>query len=403
MEKEKQELMYESQNDLFSKSNSLISSKYKASLLEQKLLNIVLARLQQKNYIDKGEADGLVCEIRAKELKEMLGVTGGSFYAQLKPAAAAMTSRIIGFVNDEIESFKYISLITSAEYKDGIFTVKFNHELKKYLNPKTQFTMLELPVILKYRSLYSLRLHEILLSKCYKKKRVGVTKYTSKETDGRHYRVEISLSELKLSLGVVNAESYAVQRILNGSSAPDYDKAVEKASEKSFNTWYDFKKKVIEVAVKELNEVDNGITVSYEPMKAGKGGKVYGITFYVELIEKKSEKEQAENDDKLHQLNEDEQFEVQFQVKTMIKESLTFKDIKAICDTAEYDIEKIKTAYRVAESSGNITNLVGFMVKAIKEGYSAPVRKKTKNKFNNFPQRDYDYDKLEKQLMSHQG
>lgn len=403
MEKEKQELMYESQNDLFSKSNSLISSKYKASLLEQKLLNIVLARLQQKNYIDKGEADGLVCEIRAKELKEMLGVTGGSFYAQLKPAAAAMTSRIIGFVNDEIESFKYISLITSAEYKDGIFTVKFNHELKKYLNPKTQFTMLELPVILKYRSLYSLRLHEILLSKCYKKKRVGVTKYTSKETDGRHYRVEISLSELKLSLGVVNAESYAVQRILNGSSAPDYDKAVEKASEKSFNTWYDFKKKVIEVAVKELNEVDNGITVSYEPMKAGKGGKVYGITFYVELIEKKSEKEQDENDDKLHQLNEDEQFEVQFQVKTMIKESLTFKDIKAICDTAEYDIEKIKTAYRVAESSGNITNLVGFMVKAIKEGYSAPVRKKAKNKFNNFPQRDYDYDKLEKQLMSHQG
>lgn len=403
MEKEKQELMYESQNDLFSKSNSLISSKYKASLLEQKLLNIVLARLQQKNYIDKGEADGLVCEIRAKELKEMLGVTGGSFYAQLKPAAAAMTSRIIGFVNDEIESFKYISLITSAEYKDGIFTVKFNHELKKYLNPKTQFTMLELPVILKYRSLYSLRLHEILLSKCYKKKRVGVTKYTSKETDGRHYRVEISLSELKLSLGVVNAESYAVQRILNGSSAPDYDKAVEKASEKSFNTWYDFKKKVIEVAVKELNEVDNGITVSYEPMKAGKGGKVYGITFYVELIEKKSEKEQDENEDKPHQLNEDEQFEVQFQVKTMIKESLTFKDIKAICDTAEYDIEKIKTAYRVAESSGNITNLVGFMVKAIKEGYSAPVRKKTKNKFNNFPQRDYDYDKLEKQLMSHQG
>lgn len=397
MEKETQELVYESQNDLFSKSNSLISSKYKASLLEQKLLNIVLARLQQKNYIDKGEEDGLVCEIRAKELKEMLGVTGGSFYTQLKPAAAAMTSRTIGFVNDEMESFKYISLITSAEYKNGIFTVKFNHELKKYLNPKTQFTVLELPVILKYKSLYSLRLHEILLSRCYKKKRVGATKYTGKDTDGKHFKIEIGLSELKLALGVVNAESYAVQRVLNGSSAPDYDKAVEKASEKSFNTWYDFKKKVIDMAIKEINKVDNGIMVSYEPMRGGKGGKVYGLRFFVELANKDTKEHQEEQ----RVLSEDEQFDVQFQVKSMIKEKLNFKDIKTICNAAEYDIEKIKAAYQVAESSGDISNLVGFMVKAIKEGYSAPVSKKAKNKFNNFHQREYDYNALERELMSH--
>lgn len=402
MEKEKHELIYESQNDSFSKSNTLISSKYKATLLEQKLLNVVLARLQQKNYIDKGEVEGLVCEIRAKELKTMLGVTGGSFYSQLKPAAAAMTSKTIGFVNDEMESFKYVSLITSAEYKDGMFTVKFNHELKQYLSPKTQFTVLELPVILQYRSIYSLRLHEMLLSRCYKKKKVGVNKYVgSKDSDGRHFKIEMGLSELKLSLGVVNAESYTVQRILSGSSAPDYDKAVEKASEKSFNTWYDFRKKVINVAVDEINSIDNGIMVSYEPLKGGKGAKVYGVMFYVELIKDKSGNDKNNDAKEVKNVpNEEEQFEIQFQVKTMIQEPLTLKDIKAICEAADYDIEKIHTAYNIASSASNISNLVGFMVQAIKDEYSAPIKKQKVNSFNNFPQREYDFSELEKQLTN---
>ncbi len=34
-----------------------------------------------------------------------------------------MTSRTIGFVNDDIEAFKYVSLISSAEYSGGMLTV----------------------------------------------------------------------------------------------------------------------------------------------------------------------------------------------------------------------------------------------------------------------------------------
>ena len=41
---------YESQNDSFSKSNTLINSKYKASLFEQKILNIILAKLQHESF-----------------------------------------------------------------------------------------------------------------------------------------------------------------------------------------------------------------------------------------------------------------------------------------------------------------------------------------------------------------
>lgn len=400
------EVSYESSNDIFSKSNSLISSKYKASLLEQKLLNIVLARLQQKNYVDKGVNEGLVCEIKTTELKNLLGLKsqGGSFYEQLKPAAAAMTSRTLGFVNNEMESFKYISLITSAEYADGIFTVKFNSELKKYLNPKTQFTVLELPILLQYKSIYSLRLHEMLLSRCFKRKNVGVAKYTGKESTGKHYKFDIGLSELKLSLGVVNADSPPVRKILSGASTPDYDKAVEKATEKSFNAWGDFRKRVIEVAVAEINKMDNGINVEYEPLKGGKGAKVYGITFYVNLCDSEEKDEVEEKSEEKAVLTEDEQFEVMFQVKTLIKETVSLKDIKTICETANYNFNKIETAYKVANDVQNITNLVGFMIKAIKDEYSESVKaehkRKRENRFNNFHQREYDFDEYEKKLLN---
>ena len=304
------QIVYESHGDLFPKSNSLINSKYKASLMEQKLFNIVLSRLQHRQFEDEGEIGGLVCTLKASELKNMLGVTGGSFYTQLKTAAASMTSTTIGYVNDEIEAFKYMSVITSAEYKKGLFTVKFNYELKKYLINEAPFTVLDLPIILSYRSVYSLRLHEILLSKCYKKKRPGVSHYTKRDSTEGKFKIDIGISELKLSLGVVNADSKAVKAILVDSAYPDYDKAVERASEKSFKDWYEFRRGVIDVAVKEINEVDNGTYVTYEANKAGQGGKVYSITFFVELGNKNVDNKNVEQSEpgrskKSNEINEE--------------------------------------------------------------------------------------------------
>ena len=42
---------YESLDDSFKKANLLIESKYKASLVELKILDIVLARIQHKKYV----------------------------------------------------------------------------------------------------------------------------------------------------------------------------------------------------------------------------------------------------------------------------------------------------------------------------------------------------------------
>ena len=405
------EKIYETHNDAFAKSNYFIASKYKATLLEEKLWNIALSRIQQQQYIDKGELGGLEIKLKASELKKMLGITSGTFYAQLKQAAAALTARTMGFVNDELKAFKYVSAILSSEYYKGILTIKFNPELKQYLTPDTKFTVLDIYTMLQYNNLYALRLHEMLLSCCYKTKKVGMSKYTLKETDGRHYKIDSNLNELKLFFGIVNAELPSVKRVLNGSKTPDYDKAVEKASEKSCNVWYDMRRQVLDVAIKEINEMDNGISVFYEPVKSGRGGKVCGVSFFVELADPKGKPQEQQEANR--ELTEDEKFEVQVSVHTMLakltNDRVKMKGVSAICKAAGYDIGKIQVAFEVASAAGKLENPVGFFIKAIQDGYQPglPVKgkqagKKSKNSFHNFEPRAYDWDDMERQLLQAQ-
>ncbi len=105
-------------------------------------------------------------------------------------------------------------------------------------------------------------------------------------------------------------------------------------------------------------------------------------------------------------MTEDEEFEFLFELKDLIKEKLTAKDLRAIAKAADWDKEKIEAAYEIAcACAAPIPNLTGFLVAAIKNEYQKPVAKeqsgepKSKNRFNNFEQREYDYADLEKRLL----
>ena len=120
------QIVYESHGDLFPKSNSLINSKYKASLMEQKLFNIVLSRLQHRQFEDEGEIGGLVCTLKASELKNMLGVTGGSFYTQLKTAAASMN------LSTKNEIFSAMVVYGFLSYENGRVRIPNKELMEKF-------------------------------------------------------------------------------------------------------------------------------------------------------------------------------------------------------------------------------------------------------------------------------
>ena len=373
------------ENSRYSKSNFLISAKYRSSLLENKITAISLAKIQKNEYTEENGC--ITCHIPAAELKELLNGNDGSFYSQLEPVAQSMTSRSIGMSDPERGTFHYMAAITNADYENGVFTMRFNSDFKQYIsNLKSNFTILELPVMLKFKSVYSFRLYELLTSKCYYPKGV-------KRIQDGTFKINFNLSELKLSMGVVNAELDAVRRELNNKEKPDYDKAVEKSPEKRFNTWYEFRRRVLNVAVDEINDKTE-LYVEFEPAKGGRGGKVHGVTFYVK--EQKEDLTEEIVEDQKKELSSDEKEDFIYEMGQLFAaEGLKRSDIKAICEVADYDAKVIKSAKDLLSTAKNVENITGWIISCIRDGYESTGRtsgrqggEMSKLFFGSFDQRD---------------
>ncbi len=369
----------------YKKSNFLIGAKYKSSLLENKILAVSLTKVR------KDENGQLISTVTASELKKYMKKTNGSFYDQLYCCADNLANRQIVMEDRENNKFMILNIVQTALYDNGKFTVKYNADLEKYLYGLQQnFTKLSLPVMMSFKSVYSFRLYELLKSKAYYPR--------DKKKAENLFRITFSLSELKLDLGAVNSSYDRVQRVLKGSS-PDYDKAVEAAKEKTFARWGDFKDRVIDVAVNEINSMPEAcMNVSYELGKAGRGGKVYEVSFIVKLTSA------------MAGLMEPEVVAVPVitadigvveQIDSLLeKEDMRVRDIKAIAVAAENDFVRVKNAYDIyRKQKVKAANFTGWMIAAIKDGYQDS-KKYMGNGFYDFEQNEYDFRQLEMQLLS---
>jgi len=381
-------------NDTYSKGNLLITAKYRSSLLENKLLAIALANIQNSYEDDNGN---LISELKASEIKKLMGDSSNSIYRHLEPIAQQMTGRTIGMKDPEKEIFDYKSVVTHAHYENGTFTIEFNHLLKdQIIDIQNKYTVLNLPTMLLFKSVYSFRLYELLKSMSY------IPKGQKRIEEEQNWELKFQLSELKLELGVVNANSDKVQKILSNKKHPNFDEAVKAAPEQVFEQYRDFKRRVLDVAVSEINEKTE-MNVSYETIKSGRGGKVNAIVFEVsyEVHEVKNKKE-IENKIEVveKEIDIDELLD---DIYDILEGKFKLKDVRKIAKEANYDVLSIKKAYKIyKKNEKTIDNNVGFMIAAIKDGYetsSETKKSKKSNSFIEFNQNEYDFDDLEEKLM----
>lgn len=380
----------------YKKSNILIGAKYKSSLLENKIFAYSLWKIDEAIELTDGN---IISQIPAGELRKELCANAGSFYRELNKAAKNMTGREIGISDPEREYFEYHAVVTSAIYKSGVFTIEYNRHLKKYLKDPNTYTLLDYGVIKQFKSVHSFKLYELLRSKTYYPKGIHSEDYV--------FKIYYSVAELKVHLGIINANLDNVKRVLNGAPTPDYEKAVKVAEEKSMKRWCDFKNCVIDKAIKEINE-KAPMHIQYETQMSGVGGKVHGITFFVTLKDKQKE------DKEVTEQQKDKCADV---IQELIPIVLKIREYNKIMEVANYDIDKIKKAVSVMQAQKTqIENVAGYLISAIKGNYELPTEsvpkaesksKKTnnksasnKNKFHNFEQREYDYDELEKRLLN---
>lgn len=371
----------------YSKSNFLIGSKYKTTLLEAKLLALSLSKIQS-------DGDRVYAQMKGNELKKIFNSRSNSFYEKLDEAAHGMTGRTVGMSDPEKREFHYMAVITNADYVDGVFTVKFNPELKSYITDiHDNYTKLPLKIMLSFKNVHAFRLYEVLRSRIYKEK-----------------IFTIDLAELKFLLGIANSELEGVKRYLNGQKNPDFEKALEKTPEKTYEDYNDFKKGVLSKAIKEINELTD-MQVDFNPERKGRGGKVYAITFNVMIKNEKTTEQEIIQEKILKRadtLSGDEKLAFMFDLSEVIPD-LSLPDYRTIATESDYDMEKIKKAVKAMKAySSDIENKVGFLIKAMKEGYTTTEQKTQKKKkdvakdFNNFKQTSYadiDFEKFEQEIL----
>ncbi|MGO5066926.1 replication initiation protein [Clostridium sp. LCP25S3_F8] len=326
-------------NNWIYQSNKLIEASYFLTVTEQKLVRLLASMIR------KDDNDFKEYKFSTKDLIKILNTSKGRFYRDIDNITDLLMQRIIkikDISNGEFEKYHWVDV---AKYKSGVLILKINKDLKPFYLSLDWYTKYQFKNIMQFKSTYSFRIYELL--KQYEK--IG-------------YRI-ITINELRNML------------------------AIEK---NKYPKYANLKQKVIGVAINEIN-INTDLNIDYEELKESR--KVTSIRFYIKSnIQDKAKSEvvvSLEYEDSNY-INE---------VKAILDEKITSLQAKQIYDAAGGDLDLIKYRYNIAKEKNNVKGIVGFMISSLKTNYEEDIPKIKVDKFNDFEQRTYDFEKLESKLL----
>lgn len=215
------------ENDLIVKHNSLIRSRYDYTLAELRLV------LTVASMIGPEDEDFRDYAVRAKDFSDLVESSHKDEYKRLQELGEMLLSKTLKI--PEPDGFVICNWFSSFKYTkgEGTITVRFDPILKPYLlQLQEMFTKYNLENILRFKSAYSIRIYEI-----------------AKSWEARG-EFSYPVDEFKEIIGAA----------------------------KKYSAYYDFKRYVIERALKEINKLSD-IQLSYKEKKLGR--KVTDLVFTV--------------------------------------------------------------------------------------------------------------------------
>ena len=360
------------------KSNRLITARYKQDLNSQKILAVSLTKIR--------EVDGqLEATLHPAEIRRLLNLEGDSnLYKKLRDVSQSMASGSVITIENG-DSFQTFSMITNISYIDQKFTVTYNKTMTPLLSSlKNNYTRFHLATLLNLTKAYSFRLYEVLKKEAWKIQKApsGIVK--------KRY----GLSELKCVIGIVNIDAPYIQKFI--SEGRDWDYIVEnaKTTDKQFNVWADFKKRVLDPSVEEINERTD-LHIGYNLIRGGRGAKVQEIEFSIkentikdeEIIKdlKDAEKSVTEVQEGTIKAGTKGRKVVDREAYAEIRQKLIETGVDpsgftlAVCGTlmkyAGNDVSVIKKEIEYSATVEYISNYYAWLTEAVKNRYSdtAPV------------------------------
>ncbi|MBQ7241185.1 MAG: replication initiation protein, partial [Firmicutes bacterium] len=241
------------------KSNSLVSAKYKSTLVENQIMAVALTRIEL-NAADSNAP--IEARLWPGELKRLIGEPS-NIYKTLKKVSKTMTGHTM-FLEDGKGNFKAFAVVNNADYVGGVFTVEFNKNLREHvLGLEKNYTSFELAVLTRFKKNSSFRIYELLKSHLYKSRR---------DVNNGRVDVEYNVSELRFMIGLANGDDQGVKNAMaDMGSVINWDELYQKLDKKDrkYETWFDFQRYVIKPAQEELEEKSN-LRFEYKGIREGR-------------------------------------------------------------------------------------------------------------------------------------
>ena len=351
--------MKDLENNLVVQANSLIEASYKLKTSQQKFLRIMAS------MIKKDDEDLKMYEFKISDLLKLFEVKDRSKYVEIPKQTRELMGNVLTFKTDK--KIIQVPFLNYCEYEIGVgmLRVQFHPFLKPfylYLSKENPYTKYELKNILPLKSVYSIRIYELL--KQYEK--------ISNRT--------IDIDELKKLFQIKPTE---------------------------YTRYNDFKRFVIIQAQKEL-PLKTDISFDFEEIKTGR--KVTSIKFNItsNIARNQIAATSAKIEEDLQEL--DTIKKVQEIIKNITENEINDKIAKIFYNKAikhkEHGNNPFELIIEVAKYSKTQNKEKGFVAwfSGTVEHYIRPFKQnRTENNssdtFNNYEQRTYDYDDLEKKLL----
>ncbi|MFA9397394.1 MAG: replication initiation protein [Clostridiaceae bacterium] len=327
-------------NNWVYQGNKLIESSYSFTVLEQKLIRLLAS------MIKKDDKDFKEYQFYAKDLSKLLNIDQKNVYREIDAITDKLMGRYIKIKSNKDEKFKKRHLIKTADFENGMLTMKIDEEMKDFYMELNWYTKYQLKNIMQFKSTYSFRLYELL-----------------KQYETIKSR-EIIIEDLRtmLDIGKTQYPKYA-----------------------------NLKQKVIKVAIGEINE-HTDLFINYEEIKQSR--KVMSIKFFINNKSNILVLDEVAATDEGTMDAEDLAKQVQ---NIFRNHKITKKEAGDILKDADNNINLVEKCYEYALTKNDIKNIVGYVRKIVR-AFNEPQKSKKVSKFTNYEQKEYDFDELERQF-----
>lgn len=395
-------------NKYITVSNDMIRARENTTLLESKIEALAMY------YMDKEVKDRKKVDFKGNEyytkyvlipvvdVAVLMGRndhgskhTGGRTYQEISAAAVSMKKKFYIIEDREERRFAMISPYGDIKYDSGVLDIEFNPSFEKYfLRLKQNFSKYKLEILFSFTKNGGFQLYKLLKSYAYKPNLDDIDMSLPQEKQ-QEFKISWSLTDLRMLMGYVDL-SQPLVKDEGSKSKPNWDKMERLEKHPQYSRWSDFKSRVIDPGVDEINKMSDIYIKEVIKDCIGKGGKVGGLTFVIQHNKGYYEKNSQAGNSAM----ESGCSPIIDEIRAFMTEDIGDEALMSIADAAGNDIGKIKKIYKMSKKSSNIKDIVGWMIAGLKNGYTESVGSDNPAMFDGFSKRGYDIDALEEEIKN---